>query len=64
VHGGIANSNILKCTFGGMLTLGKNDFDVTEGFRSQCFDAMGTEWSELTARINRMVWFCTWAARL
>lgn len=34
VRGGIANSDILKCYLG-LLTLGKNDFEAVEGFRSQ-----------------------------
>jgi len=36
VRGGIANSDILKCYLG-LLTLGKNDFEAVEGFRSQRF---------------------------
>ena len=36
VRGGIANSDILKCYLG-LLTLGKNDFEAIEGFRSQRF---------------------------
>lgn len=35
-RGGIANSDILKCYLG-LLTLGKNDFEAVEGFRSQRF---------------------------
>ena len=53
-RGGIANSDIIKCYLG-LLTLGKNDFEAVEGFRSQRFDAMGTQWSELADRINRAV---------
>jgi len=36
VRGGIANSDIIKCYLG-LLTLGKNDFEAVEGFRSQRF---------------------------
>ena len=36
VRAGIANSDILKCYLG-LLTLGKNDFEAVEGFRSQRF---------------------------
>jgi Transposase DDE domain group 1 len=36
VRGGIANSDILKCYLA-LLTLGKNDFEAVEGFRSQRF---------------------------
>lgn len=35
-RGGIANSDILKCYLG-LLSLGKNDFEAVEGFRSQRF---------------------------
>lgn len=35
-RGGIANSDILKCYLG-LLTLGKNDFEAVQGFRSQRF---------------------------
>ena len=35
-RGGIANSDIIKCYLG-LLTLGKNDFEAVEGFRSQRF---------------------------
>lgn len=36
VRSGIANSDILKCYLA-LLTLGKNDFEAVEGFRSQRF---------------------------
>lgn len=36
VRGGIANSDIIKCYLG-LLTLGKNDFEAVEGFRTQRF---------------------------
>ncbi len=36
VRGGIANSDIIKCYLA-LLTLGKNDFEAVEGFRSQRF---------------------------
>lgn len=36
VRSGVANSDILKCYLG-LLTLGKNDFEAVEGFRSQRF---------------------------
>jgi Transposase DDE domain group 1 len=36
VRAGIANSDILKCYLA-LLTLGKNDFEAVEGFRSQRF---------------------------
>lgn len=36
VRGGIANSDILRCYLA-LLTLGKNDFETVEGFRSQRF---------------------------
>ena len=36
VRGGIANSDIVKCYLA-LLTLGKNDFEAVEGFRSQRF---------------------------
>lgn len=36
VRGGIANSDILKCYLA-LLTLGKNDFEAVEGFRSHRF---------------------------
>jgi len=36
VRSGIANSDILKCHLG-LLTLGKNDFEAVEGFRTQRF---------------------------
>ncbi|MDO8274399.1 MAG: hypothetical protein Q7T22_02605 [Serpentinimonas sp.] len=42
VRSGIANSDILKCYLG-LLTLGKNDFEAVEGFRTQRFDAFGCE---------------------
>lgn len=35
-RGGIANSDIVKCYLG-LLTLGKNDFEAVEGFRTQRF---------------------------
>lgn len=36
VRGGIANSDIIKCYLS-LLTLGKNDFEAVEGFRTQRF---------------------------
>ena len=57
VRSGIANSDILKCYLG-LLTLGKNDFEAVEGFRSQRFahQALGpVSYTHLTLPTNREV---------
>ena len=64
VRSGIANSDILKCYLG-LLTLGKNDFEAIEGFRSQRFahQALGLRAvpSSATLRQRFDAFGCEWS---
>ena len=64
VRSGIANSDILKCYLG-LLTLGKNDFEAVEGFRSQRFahQALGLRAvpSSATLRQRFDAFGCEWS---
>ena len=64
VRSGIANSDLLKCYLG-LLTLGKNDFEAVEGFRSQRFahQALGLRAvpSSATLRQRFDAFGCEWS---
>ena len=59
---GIANSDILKCYLG-ILTLGQNDFEAVEVFRSQRFNAWATNEASLPTASTAQCWACTSTAR-